>query len=237
MSNSWQPHGLQHARVPCPSLFPKVCSNSYPLSWWCYLTILSSATPFLLLPSVFPSIRTFSSDLAFYIRWPKYWSFSFSINSSNENSGLISFRTDWFDLLVVQGILISLLQHHNSKASTLRCSAFCMVQLSHLCMTTGKIIDLTKWTFVSKVMSLVFNTWSKFVITFLPWSKCLLISWLLSPSKVILESKKTKSVTASTISPSICHEVMGPDAMILVFECWVLSQLFHSPLSPSLRAL
>ena len=134
--------------------------------------------PLLLLPSIFPSIRVFSNELAFHIRWPKYWSFSFGISLSNEYLGLISFRIDWFDLLAVQGTLRSLLQHHSSKASTLQCSAFFMVQLSHPYMTTGKAIALSIWTFVSKVMSLLFNTVSRSVIAFLPRSKHLLILWL-----------------------------------------------------------
>ena len=142
-------------------------------------------------------------------------------HQSSEYSGLISFRVDWLDLLVVQGTLKSLLQHHSSKASILLCSAFFMVQLSHPYMTTGKTIALTRWTFVSKVMFLLLNTLSKLVITFLPRSKCLLISWLLSPFAVILEPEKIKSVTVFIVSPSICQEVMGPDAMILVF--WMLS--------------
>ena len=148
------------------------------------------------------------------MRWPKYWSFSFSIRPSNEQT---SFRMDWLDLLVVQGTLKSLLQHHSSKASILRRSAFFIVQLSHPYMTTGKIIVLTRQTFVDKVMSLLLNMLSRLVITFLLRSKHLLISWLQSPSAVILEPPKIKSVTISTVSPSICHEVMGPDAMILVF--------------------
>ena len=151
----------------------------------------------------------------------KVLEFSFNISSSNEHTGLISFRMDWLDLLAVQGTLKSLLQHHSPKASILRCSAFFMVQLSHPYMTTGKTIALTRWTFVDKVMSLLFNTLSRLVITFLPRSKHLLISWLQSPSVVILESKKIKSDTVSTVSPSISHEGMGPDAMILVF--WMLS--------------
>ena len=154
--------------------------------------------------------------------------------SSNEYSGLISFRIDWLDLLAVQGTFKSLLQHHSSKASVLRCSAFFMVQLSHLYMTTGKTIALTIWTFVSKVMSLLFSMLSTFVIALLPRSKCLLISWLQSPSAVILEPKKIKSVTVSIVSPSICHEVVGLDAKIFIF--WMLNfKLFHSPLSPSSR--
>ena len=173
--------------------------------------------PLLLLTSVFPSIRVFSNESALHMRWPKYWSFSFSISLSNEYSGLISFRMDWLDLLEVQGTLKSLLQHHSSKVSILQNSAFFIVQHSHSYMTTGKTIALTRWTFVGKVMSLLFNMLSRLVITFLPRSKHLLISWLQSPSAVILEPRKIKSATVSSVSPSICHEVMGPDAMIFVF--------------------
>ena len=171
----------------------------------------------LLLPSIFPSIRVFSNESALHIRWPKYWSFSFIISPSNKHSGLISFRMDWLDCLAVQGTLKSLLQHHSSKASILQCSAFLTVQLSHPHMTTVKTIALTRQTLVGKVMSLLFNMLSMLVIAFLPRSKCLLISWLQSPSAVILEPQKIKSDTVSTASPSICHEVMGPDAMIFVF--------------------
>ena len=171
----------------------------------------------LLLPLIFASIRVFSSESVLHIRWPKYWSFSFTISPSNEYSGLISFRIYWFDLLAVQGTLKSLLQHQSSKAPILRCSAFFIVQLSYSYMTTGKAIALTRRTFVGKVMSLLFNMLSRLVIAFLPRSKCLLISWLQSPSVVILESKKIKSLTVSIVSPSICHEVMGADAMILGF--------------------
>ena len=173
--------------------------------------------PLLLLPSIFPNIRIFSNKVALCIRWPKYWNFSFSISPSNEYSGLISFRMDWLDLLAVQGILKSLFQHHSSKASILRCSAFFIVQISHPYMTAGKTIALTRWTFVGKVMSLLFNMLSRLVISFLPRSKYLLISWLQSPSAVILEAKKIKSVTLSTVSPFICHEVMGLNVMILIF--------------------
>ena len=151
------------------------------------------------------------------IRWPKYWSFSFNIRPSNEYSGLISFRMDWLDLLEVHGTLKSLLQHHRSKASILWHSAFFTVQLSHPYMTTRKTIALTRRTFVGKVMSLLFNMLSRLVINFLPRSKRLLISWLQSQSAVILEPQKIKSDTVSTVSPSIYHEVMGPDAMIFVF--------------------
>ena len=160
----------------------------------------------LLLPSIFPSIRVFSNELVLHIRWPKYQSFSFSISPSNEYSGLISFRIDWFDLLAVQGTLKSLLQHHSSKASILWCSAFFIVQLSHPYRTTGKTIALIRWTFAGKVLSLLFSMLTRFVIAFLPRSKCLLISWLRSPSAVILEPKKIKSVTVSIVSPSVCPE-------------------------------
>ena len=169
--------------------------------------------PLLLLPSIFPRSRVFSNESALRIRWPKYWSFSFNISTSNEHPGLIFFRMDWMDLLAVK----SLLQHHNSKASILQCSAFFILQISHPYMTTGKTIPLTRWTFVGKTMSLLFDMLSRLVITYLPRSKRLLISWLQSPSAVILEPRKIKSATVSTVSPSICHEVMGPDAMMLVF--------------------
>ena len=170
--------------------------------------------PLLLPPSIFPNISVFSSESFLHIRWPKYWSFSFSISPSSEHPGLISFRMDWLDLLAVQGTLKSLLQHHSSKASILRRLAFFMVQLSHPYMIIGKTVALTRQTFVDKVMSLLFNMLSRLVITFLPRSKRLLISWLQSPSAVILEPKKIKS---DTVSSSISHEVMGPDAMIFIF--------------------
>ena len=173
----------------------------------------------LLLPSIFPSIRVFSNESALCIKWPKYWSFSFNISPSNEHPGLIFFRMDWLDLLAVQGTLKSLLQHHTSKASVLWGSAFCTVQLSHPYMTTGKTIALTRWALVGKVMSLLLNMLSRLVITFLPRSKSLLISWLQSPSAVILEPPKIKSDTVSTVSPSISHEVMGPDARSSFSEC------------------
>ena len=170
--------------------------------------------PLLLLPSIFPSIRVFSNKSVLRSRWPKYWSFSFSISPSNEYSGLISFRMDFrLDLLALQGTLKSLLQHHSSKASILRCSAFFMVQLSHPYVTTGKAIALTRWTFVDKVMSLLFNMLSRLVIAFLPRNKRLLISWLQSPSAVILEPKKI----VCHCFPIYLHEVMEPDAMSLVF--------------------
>ena len=172
--------------------------------------------PLFLLPSIFPNIRVFSNESALRIRWPKYRSFSFSISPSNEHPGLISFRTDWLDVLAVQGTLKSLLQHHSSKASILRCSAFLIVQVLHPYMTTGKTIAVTRRAFVGKVVSLLLNMLSRLVITFLPRSKHLLISWLQSPSTVILEPRKIKSDTVSTVSPSISHEVVGPDAMIFV---------------------
>ena len=205
----------------------------------------------LLLPWTFPSIRVFSIELAFHIKWPKYWIFNFSISASNGYSGLISFKIDWFDLLDVQGTLKSVLQCHSLKASVIWCSTFFIVQeemvkdreawraavhgvaknqtqlsnwtitTTHPYMTTGKTIASTIQNFVDKVMSLLYNTLSNFVIAFLPRSNRLLISWLQSPSAVTLEPKKSKSVIASTFSPSICHEVMGPDAVILVL--WMLS--------------
>ena len=173
--------------------------------------------PLLFLPPIPPSIRVFSNESTLRMRWPKYWSFSFSIIPSKENPGLISFRMDWLDLLAVQGTLKSLLQHHSSKASIIQHSAFFTVQLLHPYMTNGKTIDLTRRTFVGKVMSLLLNMLSRLVITFLPRSKCVLISWLQSPSAVILEPLKIKSATVSSVFPSISHEVMGPDAMIFVF--------------------
>ena len=173
--------------------------------------------PLLFPTSVFPSFRVFSNESVLRLRWPKYWSFSFRIRPSNEYSGLISFGMDWLDRLAVQGTLKSLLQHHSSKASILRHSAFFIVQLSYPYMTTGKNKALTRQTFVGKVMSLLFNKLSKLAIAFLPRNKHLLISWLQSPSAVILETPKINSLTVSTLSPSICHEVMGPVAMILVF--------------------
>ena len=160
-------------------------------------------SPLLLLPSIFPSIRIFSNESALHIRWPKYWSFSFSISPSNEHPGLISFKMDWLDPLTVQGTLKSLVQHHSSEASILRCSAFLMVKPSHPYMTTGKIIALTRWTSVGKVMSLLFNMPSRFVIAFLLRRKCLLISWLQSPSAVIFEAQENK----------VCH----------CFHCFPLS--------------
>ena len=217
ITNSWSPPKPMSTELMMPSNHLILCH------------------PLLLLPSVFPSIRVFSNESALHIRWPKYWSFSFNISPSNEHPGLISFRMDWVNLLEVQGTLKSLVQHHISKASILQCSAFFIVQLSHPYMATGKTKASIRGTFVGKVMSLLFNVLSRLVITFLPRSKHLLISSLQSPSAVILEPRKIKSDTVSTVSPSISHEVMGLDAMILVF--WMLSfqPTFHSPLSLSSR--
>ena len=174
--------------------------------------------PLILLPPIPPSIRVFSNESTLHMRWPKYWSFSFNISPSNEHPGLISFRMDWLDFLAVQETLKSLLLHHSSKPSILWHSAFFIVQFSHPYVTTGKTKALTRWTF----MSLLFSMLSRLVITFLPRSNHLLLSWMKLPSAVILESPKIKqSFTASIASPSICHEVMGPYAMILVF--WMLS--------------
>ena len=180
-----------------------------------------SSHPLLLLSSIFPSIRVFSNQSVLRSRWPKYWRFSFSVSPSNEYSGLISFRMDWLDLLAVQGTLKSLLQHHNSKASILCQSALFMVQLSQPYMTNGKTVALSGRTFVGKVMSLLFYMLSRLVIAFLPRSQRLLMSCLQSLSAVILETKKLNSVSASTFPPSICHKVMGLDAIILIF--WMLS--------------
>ena len=193
VSNSLWPHELKQARPPCASPIPGIYSNSFPLSWWCHSTISSSVLPFFSLLQSFPASEAF--QMSHFFSWSGQSigvsaSASVSISPSNWYSGLISFRMDWLDLLAVQGTLKSLLQHHSSKASTLWPSAFLIVQLSHPYMTTGKTIALTRWSFVSKVMSLLFNMLSRLVITFLPRSKCLLISWLQSPSAVILKPQK-----------------------------------------------
>ena len=188
VSDSLWPHRLQHARLLCSSPSPEACSNSCPLSRWCHPTISASVVSFFSCPQSLPASGSFQIKSVLHIRWPKYWNFSFSIRPSNEYSGLISLRMDWFDLLAVQGTLKSLLQHHSSKGSILWRSAFFIVQISHPYMTTGKTIALTRWTFVGKVMSLLFNMLSRLVIAFLPRSKCLLISccryhlqWFWSP--------------------------------------------------------
>ena len=178
--------------------------------------------PLLLLPSIFPNIRVFSNESALCIRQPKYWNFSFNMSPSNEHPGLISFRMDWLDFFAVQGTLKSLLQCHSPKASILWHSAFLTVHISHSSMTTGKTIALTRQTFADKVMSLLFNMLSRLFIAFLSRSKHLLISWLQSPSAVILEPTKIKSATVSTVSPTICHEVMGLDVLICKYLIYVL---------------
>ena len=190
ITNSWNSPKLMSIELVMPSSHLILCH------------------PLLLLPPIPPSIRVFSSESTLHMRWPKYWSFSFSISPSKEQPGLISFRMDWLDLLAVQGTLKSLLQHHSSKVSILWRSDFFTVQLSHPYMTTGKTIALTIWTFVGKVMPLLLDVLSRLVITFLPRSKRLLISWLQSPSAVILEPQKIKSDTVSTVSSSISHEVI-----------------------------
>ena len=199
------------ARPPCPSPTAGVHSDSCPSSQWCHPAISSSVVPFSSCPQSLPASGSFPMSQLFP------WSFSFSISPSNEHPGLISFRMDWLDLLAVPGTLKSLLQHHSSKASIFRHSAFLTVQLSHPHMTTGKTIALTRWTFVGKAMPLLFNMLSRLVRTYLPRNKHLLISWLQSASAVILEPQKIKSDIASSVSPSISHEVMRPDAIILGF--------------------
>ena len=175
VSNSLRPHESQHTRPPCPSPTPGVYTNSTSIKSVMPSSHLILSHPLLLLPPIPPSIRVFTTESTLCMRWPKYWSFIFSTSPSNEHPGLISFRMDWWDLLAVQGTLKSLFQHHSSKASILQCSAFFTVQLSHPHMTTGRTILLTRWTFVGKVMSLLFNMLSTLVMTFLPRSKCLLI--------------------------------------------------------------
>ena len=230
-------HQLSQFIVSCVQLFvtPWIAAHQASLyitnsqSWLKLMSIeavmpsnhLILCRPLLLPLSIFPSIRVSSNESVLHISWPKYWSFSFSISPSNQYSGLIYFRMDWLDLLAIQGTLRSLLQHHSSKASILQSSSFFIAQLSHPYMTTWKTIALTRQTFIGKVMPLLFNKLSGLVTVFLSRSTCLLISWLQSPSALILEPKKIKSATVSTVSPSICHEVMGPDAMILV--SWMLS--------------
>ena len=194
MSNSLRPHGNQNAGLPCPSPTFQSLLKLMSIESLMPSNYLILYPALLLLPSIFPSIRVFFNESFLHIRWPKYWSIMFNISPSNEHSGLI-FRIDWFDLLAVQGTLKSLLQHHSSKASILRCSAFFMVQLLH-----HKTIALTRRTFVGKVMSLLFKMPSRLVIAFLPRSKCLLISWLQSPLAVILKPKKIKSAALSIFS-------------------------------------
>ena len=216
VSNSLQPMNRSTPGLPIHHQLPDLL-KLMPIKSVMPSSHLILCHTLLLLPSIFLSIRVFFNESTLCIKWPKYWSFSFSISPSSEHPGLICFRMDWLHLLEVQGTLKSLLQHHSSKASIFQRSAFFTIQLSHPYMTTGKTIALTRWTFVDKVISLLFNILSRLVITFLPRSTCLLISWLQSPSAVILEPQKIKSDTVSTVSPSISHEVIGPDAMILVF--------------------
>ena len=236
MSNSLPPHGRQHIRLLCPSLSPGVCSNSCPLNQWCHPNISFSVTPSLPALNLSQHQGLFSES-TLCIEWPKYWSFSFSISPSNEYSGLISFRIDWLDLLAVQGTLKSLLQHHSSKASILQGSAFFMVQLLHPYMTTGKTTALASWTFVSKVMSLLFNTLSRFVIAFLLRSECLLISWLQSPSTVILEPKKIKPVLFPVSSPLPWSDGQGGLKYKAHGESWLGKDNHHSPQVLSYRPL
>ena len=190
MANSLRPHESQHARPPCPSQTPGSLLKLMPIESMMPSSHLILCPPLLLLPPILPSIRVFSNASTLRMRWPKFWSFSFNISPSNEHKGLMSFRIDWLDLFAVQGTLKSLLQHYSSKASIFQRLALFTVQLSHSYMTTGKTIALTRQTFVGKLMSLLFNMLSRFIITFLPRSKCLLISWLQSPSAVILEPKR-----------------------------------------------
>ena len=207
VSNSLQPYELQHARPHCPSSTSRVYLNLCPIELVMPSSHLILCRPLLLRPPISPSIRVFSNESILCMRCPKYWSFSFSISPSNKHPELISFRMYWLDLLAVQGTLKSLLQHHSSKASILRSSAFFTVQLSHPYMTIGKTIALTRRTFVGKVMSLLVNMLSRLVLTFLPRSKHLLISWLQSPPAVILEPPK---INSDTVSPSVgtrCHNL------------------------------
>ena len=215
VSDFLRPHILQHTRLLCPSPSPKVCPNSCPLHRWCHPAISSSDALFCF--SVLPSIRDFSSETAVCIRWPKYWSFSFaSLNTpSNEYLGLISLKIDWIDLFAVQGTLWSLLRHHSWKA--LWRSAFFMVQFSQPVYDHWGDHSLDYMDLCWQSNASVFSTVSRFVIAFMPRRNGPQISWLQSSSAMILKTRKRKSVTASTFSPSICHEVMGPDAMVLVF--------------------
>ena len=203
MCDSLEPHRMQHARLPYPSPTPGACSNSHPSSQWCHPTI-SSSVIHLFLPSVFPSIRVFSNE-SVLLRWPKYWSFSFSISPSSEYSRPISFKIDWLDLLAVQRTLKSPLQCHSSKASILKCSTFFLYGLTSIHEKwKKKKISLSIWKFVCEEMFLLFNMLSRLVIAFLPRSNCLLILWLQSQSAVISEPKRMKSVTVSIVPPSIC---------------------------------
>ena len=234
ISYSLRPNGLQHTRPPHPSTTPGSYSNSCPQSKWYHPAISSSVIHFSSHLQSFTASGSFPMSQFFILGGQSIGASASASVLPMNIQGWFSFRTDWFDLLAVQGTLKSLLQHLSSKASILQHSAFFMVQVSHLYMTTGKTIALTRQPCVGKMMSLLFNTLSRFVITFLPRSKSLVISWLQSPCTVILEPKKIKSVTVSTFSLSVCHEVMGLDATILVF--WTLSLMYicrsRSPSSP-----
>ena len=227
MSDSLRPHEPQHDRPPCPSPTPGVHPNPCPSSSWCHPTISSSVVPLSSCPQTFPASGCFPmSQLC--IRWPKYWSFSFNIVSpANKHPGLI-FRMDWLDLLAVQGTLKSLLQHHSPKPSVLRRLPFFIVQLWHPYMTTGKTIALTRQTFVDKVMSLLFNMLSRLVITFLPRSKHLVISWLQSPSAVILEPRKIKSATVSTVKLTTLLDIPLNYFSLFLLVTWLLVYLRSS---------
>ena len=236
MSNLLRSHGLQHAKLSCPSPSPGVCSYSRPLRQWCHLTISSSVAPFssyLLL--LLCSIRVFSNESTLCMRWPKYWSFSFTICLSNEYSGLISFRIDWFDLLAIQGILRSLLQYCNLKALILWCSAFLMVQLSHLYMTTGKTIALTIQTLVVKVISLLFNMLPRFVIAFLPKSKHLLPLWMQSESWYMPNPFPMRGPLLVLVSPPemLLHQVWVWLTNPSSFSLFRLCSLWKIPRVPS----
>ena len=218
MSDSLRPYGLQHSRPPCPSSTPRACSNSCPSSWWYHPTISSSVVHFSSCLQSFPEPGAFLKSQFFASGCQ---GIGVSASASVLPMNIQDWFMDWVDLLAVQGTLKSLHQHHSSKTLIHWLSAFFRVQILHPYMTTGKTIALTRWTFVSKVMSLLFNMLSRLVIAFLPRCKLLLISWLQSPSSVILEPKKIKFITVSIVSPSICQEVMGLDAIISVF--WILS--------------
>ena len=234
MSDSLWPHELQHTRPPCPSATPRVCLNSCPLSWWRHRTISSSVIPFSSCLQSFPAQGLFQWVRSSH-QVTRVWSFSFSISLFNEYWELISFRMDWFDFFSVQGILKHLLQHHSSKASIIQCSAFFMVQLSHPYMTTGKIMALTRCNFVGKVMSLLFNMLSRLVTAFLPMSKHLSISWLQSPSLVILEPKKIKSAevdSLSFLSLSLSLSIYIYIYIYIYICTWFLMYFVRIPMKP-----
>ena len=236
MSDSLQTLGLQHARLPYPSPSPGVYSNLCPSSRWCHPTISSSVIPFSSHLQSFPASGSFEWVRSLH-QVSKVLEFQISTSVLQMNTqDWFPFWIDWFDLLAVQGTLKSLPQHHSSKSSFLLCSAFFIVQLSHLYMTTGETIALTTWTFVGKVMSLLFSILSRLVTDFLPRNNFFFFNFMAAVtlcSDLEHHPPSKKSLTVSIASPCICHEVMGPDALILFFECWVLSQLFHSPLSLS----